>query len=64
MSDVTCGKYWSRWDGEYEGDCVLEPHLTGNHWDGMSWFDDEFNEVRDPSPEDQERYLRYREVSG
>lgn len=64
MSDETCGKYWSRWDGVDEGVCVLEPHLSGNHWDGMAWFDDDFEEVRDPSPEDQERYMKYRETAG
>jgi hypothetical protein len=63
MAEI-CGKYWSRWDGEYEGECVLEPHATGSHWDGMAFFDDQFEEVRDPTPEDQERYMRYRETAG
>lgn len=60
----TCGKYWSKWDGDYEGECVLESHGSGNHWDGICWFDDEFQEVTDPSPEDQERYMRHREITG
>jgi len=64
MSAEICGKYWSKWDGEYEAECVLEAHASGNHWDGLNWFNDEFEEVRDPSPEDQERYMRYREMAG
>lgn len=31
--------YW--WDGEYEGDCELAKGHTGDHFDGLSWYDDE-----------------------
>jgi hypothetical protein len=28
--------YW--WEGEYEGDCCLQLRHTGDHFDGLSWF--------------------------
>jgi hypothetical protein len=37
----TCGKrvYW--WDGEYEGECELPEGHEGDHYDGLSWFNDD-----------------------
>lgn len=36
--------YW--WDGEYEGECELPaPHLPLPHWDGLSWWDDDGNDL-------------------
>ncbi len=36
-----CGKavYW--WDGEYEGECELPVGHEGDHFDGLSWFNDD-----------------------
>lgn len=31
----------SWWDGEYEGNCELPPNHGGDHWDGLSWFNDD-----------------------
>jgi hypothetical protein len=39
--DALCGKRVSFWDGEYEGECKLPSGHIGDHWDGMSWYDDE-----------------------
>lgn len=43
-----CGKiaYW--WDGEYEGYCELLVDHDGPHYDGVSWYDDDANEVDAP----------------
>ena len=38
--------YW--WDGEYEGECELPKGHEGDHWDGLSWYDD------DMTPKDYE----------
>lgn len=34
--------YW--WDGEYEGECVLPKGHEGDHFDGLSWY----NDAREP----------------
>ena len=36
-----CGRrvYW--WDGEYEGECQLPKGHEGDHFDDLSWYDDE-----------------------
>lgn len=36
-----CGRsvYW--WEGEYEGECKLPEGHKGDHFDGLSWYDDE-----------------------
>lgn len=31
--------YW--WDGEYEGECKRPVGHEGDHWDGLSWFNDD-----------------------
>lgn len=31
--------YW--WDGEYEGNCELPEGHTGDHYDGLSWYNDD-----------------------
>lgn len=42
-----CGRlvYW--WDGEYEGNCELPAGHTpaDRHFDGLSWFNDDNEEV-------------------
>lgn len=43
--DELCSKYVSWWDGEYEGTCKLPVGHAGPHYDGVSCFDDESNEV-------------------
>lgn len=44
-----CGHlvYW--WDGEYEGECELPAGHDGPHFDGLSWFDDDNQEVDPPA---------------
>lgn len=48
-----CGKtvYW--WDGEYEGGCRLEAgHRPEDvHYDGLSWYNDDNEEIANPTPE-------------
>lgn len=46
-----CGQLVSWWDGEYEGNCVMpEGHAPTNlHYDGMSYFDDDHEEVLEES---------------
>jgi hypothetical protein len=46
-----CGYVLSWWDGEYEGECIRPEDHTGDHFDGMSWCDEETGEEGDP-PED------------
>lgn len=40
-----CNKSVSWRDGEYEGECELPEGHAGPHYDGMSCFNDENNEV-------------------
>lgn len=42
-----CGKavYW--WDGEYEGECELPEGHEGDHFDGLSWFNDDGEDTDD-----------------
>jgi len=42
------GVYW--WDGEYEGNCELPKGHDGPHFDGLSWFNDDNEEVEEPKP--------------
>lgn len=44
-----CNEFVSWWDGEYEGNCEMpEGHRPSNlHYDGMSYFDDDGDEVRE-----------------
>lgn len=48
VSAKQCGVtvYW--WDGEYEGECELPEGHDGPHFDGMSWYDDDNQEVDAP----------------
>lgn len=39
------------YDGEYEGECELPKGHAGPHYDGLSWFDDDRNEVDPPKAE-------------
>lgn len=41
-----CGErvYW------YDGGCELPEGHDGPHWDGMSWFNDDKEEVGNPDP--------------
>lgn len=41
-----CGRFVSWWDGEYEGNCRLPSGHDGDHYDGLSWFNDD-NEMTD-----------------
>lgn len=40
-SEKTCDATVSWWGGEYEGDCELSPEHDGDHFDGISWWDDD-----------------------
>lgn len=44
MNDI-CGKSVSWWDGEYEGTCELPEGHKGPHYDGISCFNDDSEEV-------------------
>jgi hypothetical protein len=50
VADVTeaCGApvYW--WDGEYDNNCQLPDGHDGPHFDGLSWFNDDNEEVAAP----------------
>lgn len=37
----TCNAFVSWWDGEYEGNCELPEDHEGDHFDGLSWFNDD-----------------------
>ena len=40
------------WSGEYEGECARADGHSGPHYDGLSWFDEDGEEVEQPdSPE-------------
>ncbi len=41
----TCGAMACWWDGEYEGHCELPAQHPGHHWDGLSCYDDDMDEV-------------------
>lgn len=43
-----CGKAVFWWDGEYEGECELPEGHEGDHFDGLSWFNDDGHEVDPP----------------
>lgn len=45
MSKDTCDKFVSWWDGEYEGTCELPKGHQGPHYDGISCFNDEGDDV-------------------
>lgn len=51
IEDDLCERmvYW--WDGEYEGSCELPKNHKGPHFDGLSWFDDDNEEVDPPRGE-------------
>ncbi|WP_433730975.1 hypothetical protein ACQP2Y_21500 [Actinoplanes sp. CA-051413] len=53
-SGQPCGKlvYW--WDGEYESNCELAASHEGPHFDGLSWYDDDMNEVDAPATPDND----------
>lgn len=38
---TTCGEFVSWYNGEYEGYCELPDQHEGDHFDGMSWYDDD-----------------------
>jgi len=42
LTESLCGKWVFWWDGEYEGECELPKGHDGDHWDGVSWYDDEY----------------------
>jgi len=54
-----CGKmvYW--WDGEYEGGCELVTDHEGPHYDGLSWYNDDNEEVS--PPEEEKEHFRVAE---
>ncbi len=53
---IACGKFVYWWEGEYEGECELREGHGGPHYDGMSWFNDDNEQVDPPAvredPED------------
>jgi hypothetical protein len=49
MPTDACRKIVFWWDGEYEGECELPDKHDGPHYDGLSWFDDNGNEVDEPA---------------
>lgn len=50
MSELICGQSVSWWDGEYDGECELPKGHQGPHYDGMSCFTDDGDEVELISP--------------
>lgn len=42
---VACARFVSWWDGEYEGTCELPEGHQGPHYDGMSCFDDDGEQI-------------------
>lgn len=36
-----CHRFVSWWDGEYEGSCELQEGHDGDHYDGLSWYNDD-----------------------
>ncbi len=50
MKELVCNKSVSWWDGEYEGTCELPEGHEGPHYDGMSCFTDDGDEVELKSP--------------
>jgi hypothetical protein len=40
-----CNYFVSWWDGEYEGNCELPENHEGPHYDGLSWYNDDWEEV-------------------
>lgn len=38
-----CRYFVTWWDGEYEGNCALEKGHVGDHFDGLSWYNDELD---------------------
>lgn len=55
MTVVVCGRFVSWWAGEYEGNCELPDGHDGDHWDGLSWFDDDL-ECTDDKHWDGQRF--------
>lgn len=53
MTGRPCGRHVYWWDGEYEGVCELPDDHDGDHYDGLSWFDD-LNECTDYAHCDEE----------
>ncbi len=43
MSKEVCNYFVSWWDGEYEGNCELDKCHEGPHWDGLSWYNDDWD---------------------
>ena len=41
MTGAPCSRFVYWWDGEYEGNCERPEGHDGDHWDGVSWFNDE-----------------------
>lgn len=50
-----CGAFVSWWDGEYEGNCCLPDGHDGPHYDGVSWFNEDREEVNPPELPDRRR---------
>jgi hypothetical protein len=50
VSGEVCNRFVSWWVGEYEGSCEPDGH-DGPHYDGMSWFNDDNEEVDAPGEE-------------
>ena len=42
MNEDVCGQFISAWEGDYEGNCVLPKDHAGDHFDGDSWFNDDW----------------------
>jgi hypothetical protein len=40
-SEEACGHFVYWWDGEYEGNCERPVGHPGDHYDGMSWWNDD-----------------------
>jgi hypothetical protein len=41
MGVTECGREVSWWCGEYEGECELPAGHSGDHYDGLSWYNDD-----------------------
>lgn len=49
-----CNEFVSWWGGEYEGNCERDPDHEGDHYDGLSWYDDEGQQAEPDSSYDVE----------
>ena len=52
-SEELCNAFVYWWDGEYEGNCELLEGHTGDHYDGISWYNDDSEDKTDEHEADR-----------